>query len=931
LKTHRLRWPLIAAACALLVCVPRIPSCAQATPPLPTGKTIVQPPIGSNVDVGNLPMNMITSPDGRYAIVSDMGEEERLSVIRCSDGSLVSSVLVGGRSSRNREGLYYGLAAHGNADGSATVYASYGSASAVGVYTLSAAGAIAAASEISLTPGDYPAGIAVSPDGHTLFIANKTFYLRGDDGRPLTTPGQLIIVDTMAEKETARLDLSDKLTSYPFAVAAVASKVYVTSDRDGLVYVVDCAEPAHPKLVKTVVTGSHPVGLFANKSGSRLYVANAQSDTVSVIDTTSDRVVDTILTRPADNRGLPGASPLAVTLSPDETTLYAALSDMNAVAVIDVSGKSGRLTGFIPVGWYPTSVAASGAGVLVANGKGVAPRIPNPQHGAGEGRAGYILNVLRGSVEYIRTPDSSDLTKDTATVLANNGPMSSGAAMPADLPVGKIRHIIYIIKENRTYDQILGDMPAGNGDPSLTLFGKDVTPNQHSLAARFVLLDNFYDCGEVSGDGWPWSTQGIASEFIEKNVPYSYSGHGHSYDFEGSNNGYPTGGVPNPAVDPHGRPLVSSDSPFAHGAPPIADVGAAPRGHLWDDARAAGISYRNYGFFYAFGNGTYQFGATAAGQNTYSYVPGTLPDNYPGSAHLLPAGSLAPGKKISDAGISDTDYREFDLSYADSEAAYTYYSKMPAGAPGRDSLLYPHAAFGYYNEPSRFSEWNREFQIMLNADPTGGDVPTLMFVRFPNDHTGGYRGGGHTPRSDVADNDYAVGQLVDAVSHSAIWRSTAIFVIEDDAQDGADHVDCHRSTCYVISPWIQKNSVDSAFYNTDSVLHTIELLLKLPPMSRYDAYARPFGDWDKSPSNDDPYSAVLPDFSIIGDIVPEEGRLPAGDPRRTLIHLSEKMDFVHPDSAPAAVLNRVVWQSVRGTNTVPPPPRTSLTTTTDND
>ena len=430
-------------------------------------------------------------------------------------------------------------------------------------------------------------------------------------------------------------------------------------------------------------------------------------------------------------------------------------------------------------------------------------------------------------------------------------------------------------------------MPQGNGEPDLAIFGQNVTPNLHALAGRFVLLDNFYDCGEASGDGWPWSTQGIATEYVIKNLPYNYSGRGRNYDFEGQINGYPAGGFA--AKDPNGK---TNSVLFPQGAPAIPDVSQAPAGHIWDLAANARLTYRNYGFFTSFGVGPY------------------LPDNYPTATGLLPPGRYTSGALDPVAnGISDFDFRRFDTAYPDSDAPSLY------GFQG-----YPTTSYGAFSAKSRFTEWNREFQ----AQAAAGTVPTFSMVRFMNDHTAGLSSGVASPQAHVADNDYAVGQLVDAVSKSSIWNSTAIFVIEDDAQDGPDHVDAHRSTCYVISPYIKQASVDHTFYNTDSVLKTMELLLGLPAMSQYDAVATPILDFDTAPNNSAPYTATLPPQAIITDTNPVLSSLKPGTMAYHLAKLSSTLDFKHPDSAPAALLTEMEWKSVKGMNAKVPASRHSF-------
>ena len=463
------------------------------------------------------------------------------------------------------------------------------------------------------------------------------------------------------------------------------------------------------------------------------------------------------------------------------------------------------------------------------------------------------------------------------------------------IATGKITHVIYIVKENRTYDQVLGDMPQGNGDPKLVLFGKKITPNLHAISDRFVLLDNFYASGEVSGDGWVWSTQGQANEYVIKNVPYQYSKRGRIFDYEGTNNEYPTGGFP--ALGPDGKKL-SDDPQFIEGAKPSPMSPNHPAAASWDDVLKQNLTFRNYGFFE-------NIGVRKGGKVI-------IPENYPSVS------SLQPGDHDL-AGVSDIDFRKFDLEYADSEAPAKYAQQLHD-----PKYLRPHQTYGKYEATCRFDEWNREFQMMLAKDPSGGAVPNFMTVRMGDDHTMGANANMHTPRSMVADNDYGVGELVQAVSQSPIWKSTAILIVEDDAQNGPDHVDCHRSTAYVISPWIKAHSVDHSFQNSTSILKTIECLLDLPPMNQYDAVAAPVMAWDNSPSNAAPFLAIPPDPAIIAEKnASTNGSHAFGDPyeARAIIQQSNKMDFTVADRAPAEQLNQIIWQTVKGPGSIMPAPR----------
>src|SRR5215813_1854180 len=872
---------------SLSLVLPAIPCAAlvgaQMTDQLVTGKKITTPPLGTLTNIGSLPMNLILSPSGKFAVSTDMGLRQSLWSIRTADGTAASHFDFpnnpGPKATSN--GLYYGLAF--KPDG--TLYAAQGSNDSIAIFKLSDVdGSFTPIGVIKTKAGDDPSGLALDSRG-ILYVANN-------DPGSFSTPSSVALYDTGTLAEVGRFSFTNSFSgtpNFPLAIAALAngSRVYVASQRDSAVYVLNTSDAHAPSLADTIATGSHPDALLLNGSQSRLFVANGHSDTVSVVNTANDRVVDTLLLRPDRVRGIAGATPTGLALAQDEKTLYVTLGDMNAVAVVEIGAHGLELDGYIPVGWYPTGVVRSGSNLLVTNAKGTRSRNPDPLYHLSvfEQDPEYVQNIIEGQVSFLAIPSHSQLEKDTQLVLANNSvrgddhdppDSNTGGLVSIGRRAGGIKHVIYIVKENRTYDQVLGDLPQGNGDPSLVLFGPDVTPNQHALAERFVLLDNFYVCGEVSGDGWPWSTQGMANEYVIKNVPYFYGDRGRNYDFEGQNNDYLTGGFP--ATNPDGVPLSNV---FPGGLQAVPDVAEAPGGHIWDLVRSAKLSYRNYGFYYSFG--------VANGSITF------IPDNYPASSGLQPAGHDL-------SGISDFDYRRYDNDYPDSEA------------PSIFGCLYARTKYGKYDMPSRFSEWKREFQEMLLKDPSGKAVPAFMTVRFNHDHTQGAAPGKFTPKAEVADNDFAVGQLVETISKSPIWKSTAIFVIEDDAQDGPDHVDAHRSPCYVISPWIRSRSVDHNFYNTDSVLKTIEILLGLSPMSQYDAIARPIMDFDSQPRNDDEFSAVLLAKQIICSMNPLVASLSPHDPLRELALESSKMDFEHPDSAPARKLNEIIWKSVKGVN-----------------
>ena len=733
-------------------------------------------------------------------------------------------------------------------------------------------------------------------------------------------------------------DANTNTPSFPYAVTARSdgTRAYVASQRDGCVHVVNTTDPSHIVLASKIANLSQPSALLLNNAQTLLYVANAGSDTISVVDLATDepRVKATVLLRPSNVVNLPGVSPSGLAISPDEKTLYASLGDFNAVGVIDT--RTNTLSGYIPVGWYPTALTTSAGGekLLVVNGWGTKAMNPNPNYnflspdvlGINSGAnppawvsapgPGYVLNSIPGNVSRIDlTKGLPDLATSTAQVIRNNqntpAMASTADSTLVDLGVksGKIKHVIYVIKENRGYDQVLGDLPQGNGDSSLTLYGREVTPNQHALAERFILLDNFYNNAPVSGEGWVWCTESVANAYTVKVIPYVYqlslATYGINYGFEGEVNGYITGGYP--AKDQDGNSLSSTNK----AAPSIPNVTRSSGGYIWDGVRKAGLAYRNYGFFLSSG--------------APSKPPYQVPDNYPTVAGLSPPGHIpTPDGQV--AGYSDYDYRKFDFSYADSDAWLKYgFNATSLGlTTGNPAGYYASPNSPVPAQPSRFSEWNREFQEMLSQDPTGNSVPAFETVRFGRDHTMGLNPGFSSPAAMMADNDYAVGELVEALSKSPIWESTVIFVIEDDSQFSPDHVDTHRSFCQVISPWITKSTVDHHFYDTNSVLKSMELLLGLSPMSQYDHFASPIsGGWDSASNNDAVFTAILPPKNIVGEVNPSQTSYAPNDPRGQLAELSTAMNWSAADDVPYAVLNDTLWKDAKGTDAIMPDLRVS--------
>ena len=934
-----------------------LPPSPSASPGLLVNGRVITPAGTTSAQVGGMPLNVVVSPDGSYAVTTSSSLDSRLCSVRVSDASVVSSIAYATFDNSNpNSGYFYGLAFA--PDG--TLYAAQGAHGGIDVLNLSSDGTLTrtrtigpfpavppTTSTAAYLPQDQPSGLALDGRGY-LYVTNYVSV----DIVPGTLPGPstLSVFRTDGTRVTkAPYIIQSGSPCYPYAIAVKSdgSTTYVASQRDSCVHVLNTTDPTTPApdiATPTIATGAHPDALVLDHNESRLYVANGTSDTISVIDTASNRVISTVLLRPPSVHDLPGVSPTGLALSPDDKTLYASLGDFNAVAVVDTA--TATLRGYIPVGWYPTAVAAAPDNhtLLVTNGWGTSAMNPNPQlnyldpdvilinksvtppNYAGSPGPGYVMNAIPGNVSRIDLANALPaLETSTAQVVRNTqntamtGDSAGNALASLGVGAGKIKHVIYVIKENRGYDQVLGDLPSGNGDSSLTIYGRAITPNQHALAERFILLDNFYNNAPVSGEGWVWCTQSLANEFVIRYIPYvyrlAYATYNVNYDFGGQNRKRVTGGFP--AAAPDGSPLSTSPT----GQPPISDISAGPNGYLWDKVRAAGISFRNYGFYLTDGV------AANTPQNGSSWL---VPDNYPCAVGLQPPGHF-PVPKGQTPGVSDYDFRKFDFGYADSSAWVEHGLQAAAlgltTTPPVSNATPPQ--YGYYSNttthpamPSRFAEWNREFQAMLADDPTGGSIPTFMTVRFPRDHTAGTNPGLNSPRAMLADNDYAVGELVEAVSHSPIWESTAIFVIEDDAQFSPDHVDTHRSICFVISPWIRRGTVDSRFYDTNSVLKSIELLLGLTPMSQYDANANPImAGWDTAPNNNAPYTAILPPKSLIAEVNPPISGMSKNDPRRRLALMSSKMNFSREDAAPVAQLNEILWKTAKGPSSAVPAPR----------
>ena len=641
--------------------------------------------------------------------------------------------------------------------------------------------------ESEIPVGVAPYDVAISPDGKTACVSNWGGRRATPQDKTAKSAGTDVVIDNHGSSATGTVSLIDLATN---------------------------------KQIAEIATGLHPADVEISRDGKTLYVANACSDTVSVIDIPSRAVKQSISVRP--DPALPfGSACNALALSGDEKTLFVANGGNNAVAVVDLA--SNKTTGFIPTGWYPGGVATDGKNLFIANTKGVGSRDP-----AAAGK--WNSHSYWGSVTRVAIPTASDLPRYTKQVIedarvpqtlrALEKKQSGVKPFPVPKRAGEpspIEHVLYIIKENRTYDQLLGDIPRGNGDPKLCIFGKEITPNHHAIAEQFALLDNYYCNGVLSADGHAWATEGVAVDYLEK----SFGDWSRSYPFPGDD-----------------------------------ALAIAPTGFIWDNALLHGLSFRDYG-----------------------------------EMHVTRPTPLGTWGEIYADYKAQTNRFAFD--YITTIAALKQFS-CPT-SPG----------------------WNLKVCDQLRADifikelaaaEQKNDWPNLMVLYLPQDHTSGTNPAVPTPSAMLADNDLAVGRVIDAISHSKFWPKTCIFVIEDDPQAGFDHVDGHRSLCLVASPYTRRGVVVSRFYNQTSVLHTIELMLGLPPMNQFDAMAPPMHDVFTDRADLTPYKC-LPNNIPLDQMNPPKSAL-SGEAIELALQ-SERLPMEQPDLCDENTLNRIVWFSVK--------------------
>ena len=592
---------------------------------------------------------------------------------------------------------------------------------------------------------------------------------------------------------------------------------------NGSVSVVDLQTGAS---IKDIEVGLHPSGMVLSPDGSRLFVACANSDVLSVINTATDEVVEEISVHL--EKDLPfGSAPNALAISRDGKILYVANGTDNAVCVIQV-GMPSRILGYIPTGWYPASVILDDEANLlfVANAKGIGSRNQRTD------RAGYNTHDHMGTVSIIPLPEREKLEAMTETVRANNAFVQKMVtSRPAGELPGKVavpliqaqeshfRHVVYIIKENRTYDQVFGDLPQGNGDTSLVHFGREVTPNHHKLAETFVLLDNFYCSGILSADGHQWTDEAYVTDYIEK----FFGGFTRSYPYDG-------------------------DDALAY----------APSGFIWDNVLAHGLTFRDYGEFV--------------------------------DAEITP---------------DDATFMDIYLDYLSGE------NKIKIRSRANLEQLKPYLCPTFVGFPNKVPDVYRadEFIKELEAFEKKDEFPNFIIMLLPNDHTSGTRPGLPTPRAAVADNDLALGRIVEAISHSQFWKETCIFVTEDDPQAGLDHVDGHRTVGLVISPYTKRGEVISTYYSQINMVRTMENILGIPPMNQFDAAAEPMADCFTDTPDFTPYES-LPNNIPLDELNP-----PLESLTGEALHwakMSMQQDLEDVDRIDEDTFNRVLWHAVKG-------------------
>jgi YVTN family beta-propeller protein len=766
---------------------------------LPNGWSLT--PAGKSFPLGDLPLNMALSSSKRYMAVTNNGYgKQYLQLVDVRNEKVLDSIVI----PKSWVGIKF------SAD-EKYLFAAGGNDNWILQYAVTNKKLIL---KDSIKLGKKwpekisPAGIDIDDAKHLLYVVTKD-------------NNSLYIMDMLTKKIVHQHKLDAE--AYTCLLSPDKKYLYITCWGCDKLLVYDTQKDG---IINSIKVGDNPNEICVTKNGKYLFVCNANDNSVSIIDAIKQQVIETL------NCALypdapPGSTTNGVALTEDDKTLYIANADNNCLAVFDVSmpGKS-ISKGFIPVGWYPTCVKVIGKKIFVTNGKGFTsmanPHGPNPsikkqkiifQKGDVNKPVTeqYIGGLFKGTMSIIDIPSENQLAKYSQQVYQNtpytkekelSSKVQEGNPIPKKIGDGSpIKHVFYIVKENRTYDQVLGDVKEGNGDTSLVLFGERITPNQHKLAREFVLLDNFFVDGEVSADGHNWSMGAYATDYLEKNWVTSYGGRGGGYDAEGT------------------REIANNKGGF-----------------IWDHCKKAGVSFRTYGEF---------------------------ADEYKPNIPVL-KNHFCPYYTSWDQKVRDT---------------------------------------------TRVNQWKRDFDslVAINA------LPQLNTLRLINDHTEGMATGRPTPFAHVADNDLSVGMFIEFLSKSSVWKESVVFILEDDAQNGPDHVDAHRSPAYIAGPFVKRNFVDHTPYTTSGILRTIELILGLPPMSQYDAAAEPLWRCFTSKPDLSPFTSLPANI----DITKKNTAV------NKLSKKSDAFDFSKEDKVPDLEFTEVIWKGIKGINSVVPSPTRS--------
>jgi YVTN family beta-propeller protein len=765
---------------------------AQKTVTLPNGWSLS--PAGRSLPLGDLPLNIAVSASKKWIAVTNNGQSRQsLQLINPKTEKILDNIEI----KRSWLGLKF-------SSDEKYLFAGGGNDNWILQYAIVNEKLILTD---SLKLGDKwpnkisPAGIEIDDAKNLMYVVTK------DDN-------SLYIIDLLNKKTVKKLNLGGE--AYCCILSADKSKLYISvwgSDKVSVFYT------GEQSLKMDITVGDNPNELCLSKDGNYLFVANSNDNAVSVIDTRKNKVIET-LTASLFPDAPPGSTTNGLALSDDNKTLFIANADNNCLAVFDVSKPGFSASkGFIPVGWYPTCVKVIGKKIFVTNGKGFSsfanPKLPGPvkrkvKYQADDaGESQYIGGLMKGTMSIIDKPSKKQLNIYSGQVYKNSpytkekeliSKGEKGNPIPEKIgDASPIKYVFYIVKENRTYDQVLGDIKEGNGDTSLVLFGEKITPNQHKLARDFVLLDNFYVDGEVSADGHNWSMGAYATDYLEKNWVTSYGGRGGTYDAEGT------------------REIANNKGGF-----------------IWDNCKKAGVSYRSYGEF---------------------------TDDYKANIPVL------------------------------ENHFCTYYTSWDESV--RDTI--------------RVGQWKRDFDSLVSINA----LPQLNTLRLINDHTQGMSINKPTPFAHVADNDLAVGMFIEYLSKSKVWKESVVFILEDDAQNGPDHVDAHRTTAYVAGPYVKRNFVDHTPYTTSGMLRTIELILGIAPMSQYDAGATPM--WN--------CFTATPDFKVFSSLPSNINLSDKNLVWNELAARSATFDFTKEDRVPDLEFSEVIWKGVKGLHTIMPAPK----------